>query len=340
VASACAAAVLGVAAASALALDVGDKAPELNVSGWASGDPVKLADGAGSKVWLVVFWGTFDSDCVEAMPALNKTLEAHKAAGLDIVAVTTEPAEIVKRYLEEHKLDYHVALDQFHATRDAYAGKQKKLPVGWLVDKTGTVVWSGNPTWGMDSVLEQVLSGKFDMKKAKELESRQSDFWNALFANDWDALAALSDKVLEIDPTDGQAFTFRVLVYQQKHDVDGYRKFMKTHVEKVKDDAGALSRAARQLGLEDGYEWRDLELAHATAKRAVEVSKTPNADAIETYAQILFTIGMVEQAIEQEKKAVAADDKDEDHKHLLAWYEACLAAKKKAAAPTPPPKKK
>ncbi len=41
----------------AWALDVGDKAPALDVK-WIQGDPVVLADGAGKKVFVVEFWET------------------------------------------------------------------------------------------------------------------------------------------------------------------------------------------------------------------------------------------------------------------------------------------
>ena len=40
------------AASSAWALDVGDKAPPLDVTNWVQGDPVVIADGAGKKVFL------------------------------------------------------------------------------------------------------------------------------------------------------------------------------------------------------------------------------------------------------------------------------------------------
>jgi len=55
-----AAAVLSLALATspAWALDIGDKAPALDVKAWVQGDPVVLADGAGKKVYVIEFWET------------------------------------------------------------------------------------------------------------------------------------------------------------------------------------------------------------------------------------------------------------------------------------------
>jgi hypothetical protein len=50
--------VLSAVGSTAWALDVGDKAPALDVKTWVQGDPVVLADGAGKKVYVIEFWQT------------------------------------------------------------------------------------------------------------------------------------------------------------------------------------------------------------------------------------------------------------------------------------------
>ncbi len=56
--SAAAVLAVGAAASSAWALDIGDKAPALDIKKWVQGDPVVLADGAGKKVFVLEFWQT------------------------------------------------------------------------------------------------------------------------------------------------------------------------------------------------------------------------------------------------------------------------------------------
>ena len=332
------------AAAHAVALDVGEPAPEIDVSEWLQGGAAKLADDAGKKVWLIVLWGTFEADCVDALPELNKVYAKHKAAGFDIVAISTEPADQVRTFLAYHKLDYRVAVDQFHKTSDVYGKGIRKLPMSWLVDKTGAVVWKGDPASGLERVLDEVIAGTFDSKRAIELAKRQQElgkaFWEALSGGKWDELIGVAEKVLAADPHDDMAFSYLMWGLRQKGDHAAFKTFMKGHVEACNDDADSLRSAAEQLALEGGLDWRDLDLALSAAKRAVELTKSADADAVETYGRVLFTIGLTEQAIEQQKKAVSLEDKDESHKQILAYYEACIAARKKATQLAPPPKRK
>src|SRR5262245_40355414 len=160
-----AAAALLASAAPARATEVGEKAPELAVGEWVQGTPAKIADGAGKTVWLVVLWGTFETDCIAAMPALNSLYAKHKDAGFDIVGLSAEPADQVRTYLNSTKVDYRMAVDPAGKVTSAYAGEVRSLPMSWLVDKTGTVVWRGPPS-GAGAVVERVLAGTFDMKKA------------------------------------------------------------------------------------------------------------------------------------------------------------------------------
>lgn len=313
----------------ALALDVGDRAPELDVAQWVQGEPAKIADGGG-KLWLVVLWGTFESDCVDAMPALNSVFEKYKEKGLEIAAISTEPADTIRTFLGHHKLDYRVASDPEGKVTGAYGEGVKSLPMSWLVDKAGVVVWKGGPG-GAGRIVEEVLAGRFDMARAKEVEARQQEMWDALWRNDWAALGAAAEKILDADPADAQAFSMRMWAFRVKDDHAGFKAFMKKHLARVQDDASTLASVARELGTGGSYEWRDVATALDAARRAVELSKSKDADTLSTYAHILFTIGLGDQAVEQQKKAVAADEKNESRKQVLAYYEACVAARKKAA---------
>jgi peroxiredoxin len=334
-----AAGALLVASASARAAEVGQKAPELTVGEWVQGEPAKIADGAGKTVWLVVLWGTFETDCISAMPALNSLYAKHKDAGLEIVGLSAEPAEQVRTYLASHKVDYRMAVDPLGKVTSAYAGEVRSLPMAWLVDKTGTVVWRGAPG-GAGPVVERVLGGKFDMQKASDIAQHQREMFIALSRGNWDAAAAAAEKILEIEPADQTALALAHISLQQRGDPEAYKAFMKRHITRSKDDAKALSRIATQLATEGQLDWRDVTSALEAGKRAVEISKSGDAEILEAYGRVLFTVGLAESAIEQQKKAIALEGADEGHKKVLAYYEACIAARKKAVAPTPPPKKK
>src|SRR6185369_6161981 len=119
------------------AADVGEKAPEIAVSEWIQGEPLKAADAAGSRTLLLVFWRTFCDSMGDELSRLDALQKERKEKAFDVVALTTEPADLVRTYIAYHKVDFRIGIDQFHAVQDAYLKKDdKQMPIAWLVDKT------------------------------------------------------------------------------------------------------------------------------------------------------------------------------------------------------------
>jgi peroxiredoxin len=339
----------------AFAVDVGDKAPEIAASEWIQGGAVKVAEGVGSRTLLVVFWRTFCDDMGDHFTHLDKLYKDRKDKTFEVVALTTEPADFVRTYLAGHQVDFRIGIDQFHAVQDAYLKKDdKQMPIAWLVDKAGVVVWKGDP-WGCTGIVDQVIAGTFDLAKSKETAAREDALWNAYETQDWNVLAKESDAMLATDPNHRLAFDFRLIVFREKNDRAGYEKFMKAYVERGKDDVAALVRAAGMYLTQPGNtfhfrswtgffrwssrpettgDWRNVDAAYSAAKRAVEKSKSADASALEAYVRVLSTIGLLEDAVEAQKKVVALDAKNEDRAKYLAYLEACVAARKLATGPS------
>jgi hypothetical protein len=106
----------------------------------------------------------------------------------------------------------------------------------------------------------------------------------------------------------------------------------------VQGDAAALNNMAWRLATDGDLAWRDPALAHRLAKKAVEVSGGKDAGIVDSYARVLFEIGLLDRAIEEQKKAVALDAAADGLKETLAYYEACAALKKEVGTPAPAPK--
>jgi len=298
-----------------------------------------------------VFWRTFCESVGDEFTHNDKLYKERKDKAFDVVALTTEPADITRTYIAGHQVDFRIGIDQFHAVEDAYLKKDdKQMPIAWLVDKTGVVVWKGDP-WGCTEMVDQVLAGKFDLAKSKATAAREEALWDAYESQDWTVLAKEADAMLATDPNHRLAFDFRMTVFREKNDRAGYEKFMKAYVERGKDDVASLVRAANLLLTQPGNsfhirkwtgfftwvnrsqasgDWRNVDMAFAAAKRAVETSKSADASALEAYVRVLSTIGLLEDAIEAQKKVVALDAKNEDHAKYLAYLQACVAARKLA----------
>jgi peroxiredoxin len=327
------------AAASAWALELGEAAPELDVSGWAQGTPVKIQDGAGKTVFVIEFVSTFKPQCQTALAAAAKLYDRHRANGLKVVAVSTESVDEVKAYLADHKMSLRFAVDEDRNTNAAFVPEKQEVPYAVVVDRSGAVVYQGDPSEGMEKLVADVLAGKFDLKKAVEVRRLKNEMWSALRANDYEKADPLCEQILAIDGADTAAFRQRCEGFERKDDLEGFRKFVKAHTDRMKDDAATLSYVAIHLVGLDRYDWRDAELALASVRRAVEIGKSADADTIDTYAYVLGEIGMLDAAVAEAKKAVALDGADEDKKKRLAYLESCVALRNKVQPPAPPKKK-
>jgi tetratricopeptide (TPR) repeat protein len=340
-------------ASSARALELGEKAPELEVTAWAKGDPITIAGGAQKNVFVVEFFSAFKSECVDALAAATKLQDKWKTKGLEIVAVTVESKAEIDKFLAEHPTSCRVAIDEFHNTQSAYVGADPALPRAVVVDRSGSIVFLGDPTDGMDRVVDDVVAGKFDLAKAVEIRKLKEEMWKdggddgeedappveakvdakEAAKKRAERIDALCDKILDLDPADVSAWNRRADGFRRRDDLEGYRKFVKTWVERMKDDAKALARVARQSMDEWKVTWRDPDLATTTARRAVEISKSQDAEVLDAYAQVLAALGLLDMAVEQEKKAVALEPKDDDYARSLAFFQSCLATKQKAKPP-------
>ena len=333
-------AVLAVATATAWALEIGDKAPALDVSAWAQGEPITIEGGAGKNVFVVEFVSTFKPDCQKALAAASKLQDKYRAKGLEVVAVSSESVDEVKKYLADNKASFRFAIDENHNAIAEFVGEDPNLPYAVVVDKAGIVVFAGDPAEGMDKLVDDVMAGKFDPKKAVELRKLRQELYEAWNTHEFDAADTICDKILTLDVTDSFAFRRRCDGFHRRENLDGYRKFVKSYADRAKDDAATQSRIASRL-IDDGrFNWRDPELALVCAKRAVDLTKSTDADVIDTYARVLAELGLLEQAITEAKKAVAIAADNAQAKSRLAFLESCLALRQKAQPPTAGPKKK
>ena len=322
-------------ATSSFALEVGDKAPPLEVKEWIQGEPVVLADGAGKHVYVVEFWATWCGPCLQSIPHLSKLAEKFKAQGLEIVGVSDEDAEKVREFAKDGKFKYHVAVDKDRNTNGVYMEGVPGIPHAFVVDKQGVVVWKGHPMAGLDGVLEKVLAGKFDVGKAKEADALKKDMERLFATQDLDQIGAAADKLLAVAPDDADGFRVKTLVMKNKKDSAAYRAFVGGLAAKVNDDSQALNAIAWNLATDTGLEWRDNAVAMKCAKRAVELSAGKDAAILDTLARVYFETGMLDAAIETQRKALALDAKDEAMKKTLSYYESCAEVRKQNGGAAP-----
>lgn len=101
------------------------------------GRRLELAGLSGRPVWIV-FWATYCHACQEEEPDLRRAYAAHRAEDLVVLAIDAgEPAEDVRRYVEERRLPWRIALDPGLRAFDAYGAIG--TPTHYFIDRAGRI---------------------------------------------------------------------------------------------------------------------------------------------------------------------------------------------------------
>ncbi len=288
------------------AVQIGDPAPEINISEWVKGDKVNFETGKGKTIYVIVFWATWCEPCQECIPHLSDMQKKFKDKDVVMIAVSTEETEDVKRFVKEkgNEIAYTVAVDSnddrtYRNYMEAFG--MDDIPYSFVVNRQGNVVWQSHPLEGLEDTLDQIVSGKFDLEKAKVEITRkiETDKANRLLPV-YRHLCLNTDEVGLI-----KAVGSRIL-YHGKGDPE----FLNTFAQLILD--------TEEINRYEG------ETALKAIQIAVETTKGENASILSTYSLTLFEAGQLKEAIEYQKKAIALckDEKEKaEYKERLEDYQ-------------------
>jgi thiol-disulfide isomerase/thioredoxin/tetratricopeptide (TPR) repeat protein len=335
---------IAVGRVNAATLQVGDPAPALQVSKWIQGSPVK--EFQRDKAYIVEFWATWCGPCRASIPHLNEIHAKYKDKGLVVIgqdAWEQDPdavAPFVKKMGDQ--MTYRVALDDKDgkmAKTWMEAAGEDGIPTAFVVDKRGMIAWIGHPMKLPESMLDQVLTGNFDVKKAaaeykkqKELEEQKQALWKEFNSHrqqaEWDqaeaALAKFEQLLPEADRDDLGRTRFEFLL-DRKDYKSAYRLASRLS-DAHSGDAMMQNEIAWSIATRIGLAERDLDLAEKIARRANAAAKTDveKAEIIDTLARVLFVKGQKSEAIALQKQAIGFVDpaRKSQFQKRLADYEA------------------
>lgn len=285
------------AGASALAEELGDPAPPLDVAAWVKGGPVDLADGKGKNIYVIHFWFTASARGRATIPTVLEMYERYKYKdkGVVFIGISLEDLATVKAFVEGmgEKLTFPVALDNERATARAYLGgfQVKLVPHAFLIDKSGKIVWHGQSLRGLRNGIEAVLAGTYDMEEARRLEGADR----------------LMDQYFQLVRSPGKAQQARAIGEQIIAKVQYDEVLMNTLAWKIVDEPGLITR--------------DLDLALHAAQAAYDACGGKQAEIVDTYARVLFDRGRKKEAIQYQKKAVELATTKELRAYLTATLE-------------------
>ena len=134
---------IALGSAPAIAVGVGEAAPELvGLDGWIGAAPQSIA-GLRGRVVIVNFWTFACHNCRNTLPHVTEWQRRFGARGLSILGIHTpelaseRPREAVEAAVRQHGIEYAVALDPEFATWNAYGNRY--WPAFYFIDRRGVV---------------------------------------------------------------------------------------------------------------------------------------------------------------------------------------------------------
>ena len=265
------------ASVSSFADNLGAPAPDLTVKEWIKGGPVQIK--AGTNIYVLVFC-TLSRVNDFALTNLSNLQKKYQDKGLVAVAISAEPAEQIKPFvqLKGAKIEFAVAADdEARATTASYqqAFKQVLLPRAYVVGKDGNVLWYGHPLiGGMGDVVDEIMSGRYNLEQTQKrvIAAEQMEKYLALARQDDTNSAMVGRRLLAIRT----------------------------------NDAAGLCDLAYQIATASFIVKRDVALANAALDRAEQLTTTNTTDIAVDRAILLFQTGKEEEGLAQARQALAS----------------------------------
>ena len=334
----------GLLSATALALDLGDRAPSLrSVTNWLNGTPVDPAAPDGCTRYVVELWATWCGPCRASAPHLAKLHERYKDRGVVIVGLTTEPEEKVRPFVESLKIPYRIALDPNETTSNTWWKGVEGIPHAFLVETNGTIVWAGHPMDGLEATLEDVVQGRWNRERVQQREQIQAKLTRALERGQFaEALQAL-DELLRDQPKRLELHQLRLGLLAQLGDRAALRAHHHTMLDAFRDSPKELNEIAWSLAAPSPLpvELRDPEIALRAALRAAELTDHNDANILDTLAMAYHSVGLTEMAIITAERALRLCNEAEDRSEIetnLNFFRTAIQARavlKETNAPAP-----
>lgn len=289
-------------AASASAGELGMEAPALKIAKWIKGGPIDITAGKGKTIYVVEFWATWCGPCRTSIPHLTQLQERFKDKGVVIIGISNEKPEKVEPFVKSMgaKMEYAVAVDDDDASVAAYmrAFGVDGIPHAFVIDKQGKLAWHGHPMTSLDRALEEMVNGTYDIEATKKTlalgKLMPTYFEQAAQGSETPETKALGERIVK----DGQ------------------------------NEPALLNEFAWIILTHPKIQKRDLDLATRAAKAAYDKSAGKDASIIDTYARAQFQNGKIAEAIELQKKAIAAVDNDEARQSMTKALKEYEAARK------------
>lgn len=233
------------------------------------------------KVYVVEFWATWCPPCKRSIPHLTELQKDYGARGLQIIGVSDEPVDLVKKFVKEKgsAMDYTVATqkkdDTFIAEKWMQATGQKGIPCAFVIARTGKLVHIGNPLDpNFDSVIKMTLANRYDPELLNRVEPSIAAARKAAKLRNYKEASGLYEKAITEGPSTLIQYGFENwrMLNEQANDTAGAKAYIKSLIDRVSTDKYALMECANYLATDTGGQKRDLDAAQYAVDKLKSVS--------------------------------------------------------------------
>ena len=285
------------------ALDLGDPAPEIAVDAWVTGEAVDPTQIDGKTIYLIEVWSTTCPPCIRTIPLLGDLQKRYAGQGLKIVSFTSDPIDEVRRFLEIYPMEYSSFIDKGGITTVNYmaADNRNTIPHAFLFDRSGAMVWTGNPLDNLESRIKQVIAGTLNREKALAIRDARRNLQAAFAAQDIDGMLEFLKDLQVIEPDNAQYYqvNYRIIAELGVGDAADVNELFNLWYQGCRDQPEGLM-VLSTIALEQGPpQFRNPELALAAAKRAYAVAADGDGrtEAGLNLAEVYKSIGRVDLSI-------------------------------------------
>jgi tetratricopeptide (TPR) repeat protein len=230
------------------------------------------------------------------------------------------------------KMDYFVAFDSTQRTTMTY--QAFGLPHAVVIGKDGKIAWMGHPaTPELKQIINDMIHDRYDAAEAARvaainqmLGQMGNELYMYMQQGRFEEALGVTDRMLQADPANFDAMQYRILIYvDQLKSIERMREWVNQFLDKHKDDAGALAKAAQLMMAIPDITQRQPDLAVRAAQMAAKV-EPDSREVIQAVALTYYEVGDLATAMRYQHKAVElAKEKDEvdEAKAVLAFLENC-----------------